>query len=215
MERVKTCHWGSWVVAVFSLTFMLYVWSVPSQAVGAGSFFFKKEQKVKVTNGPNMPASVRIENDPNVAVMNEVSTQVTNTEENPVPVKIQEASTREELTLECSIVFQEFESPTNCIYGVIPEGQTFIVKFVTAEASDSEAPGIQFSFIFNLNGEIPYIPPPTITTSERSPHTVVSEPVYAFVPGGGSPSFQYTRSSTMGSGRIDTRIYGYLVDRSE
>ena len=159
----------------------------------------KKQQEVKVINGPDMPASVEIEND----------------EDNPVPVAPPNKTSENLVRIVCSDTLEVGEGTGECEFSPkLPAGKTFLFHYLNVQFFD-EIEGIRYQVIMpGTSPQFSFIAPPTERTStgvSQPFRSVISEKVYAFVSGVVFTAF-FERSQSNSKGVASAIIWGELID---
>ena len=159
----------------------------------------KKTQEVKVINGPQMPASVEIENDEN----------------KPVPVVIPNKTSQNLIRIFCSVTLDEGAETGNCeLSPDLPAEKTFLIHYLNLQFSDGTQ-GIRYQVTMpGTSPEFSFMAPPTerTTTEEQRPfRSVISEKVFVFVSGVVFNAF-FSRSQNTTEGTARVIIWGELID---
>ena len=174
--------------------------SFASEALAIDLRNYRRARDVKVVNGPDMPASVIVEN----------------TEDDPVPVVVQ-GSSRSLLDVDtCTLTLEAgVEAAEGRCFVAIENNAEVVYQYLNMDVNENQAAGVQWRVSLELASfrglkTLTFYPTPTVqtTTDPASSSTGLSETIIA---GGLGPSpppkITATRSSTAGSGTVTLLLY--------
>lgn len=188
----------------------------------------KKPEDVRVVNGPEMPASVNVENKPivrarqrgnwTVNVENTPTVKITNGPDMPVFV----TKRKEPFISRCFSTIPTESLREFCNFSPEPPtDKLFLIKYVNAFVSDRQGADVQYrmEILSSFDGStmLHFIPRPTVQAdaSERG-FAVVTEKVLSGHEIGGVTNLrlQISRNSGNQVGQYQVTVTGFLVDRT-
>ena len=154
---------------------------------------------MKVINGPDMPASVEIENNEN----------------NPVPVVIPDKTSKNLFRIFCSTALDENNGTGDCeLSPALPQGKTYLIHYLNFQFSDG-GEGVRYQVTMpGTSPEFSFIAPPTertMTEGQRPFRSVFSEKVFVF-PSGVIFNAFFDRSDDTAKGSARVIIWGEILD---